>query len=165
MINHSTSEISVVQLLESHMASFGYDVVKVSLGKQYGKKQVLEIFLDKQDKAPLTIDDCAKASRKISEIFDATPPVRGEYILEVSSPGIERPLTKKEHFVRFVGKQCKITMKEMIDGQKRFRGVLKGVEEEDVILLASNVVSITGGEHLHRLPLALVQKASLVFTK
>ena len=82
----------------------------------------------------IEVDDCARISRAVSAVLDVEDPIGGEYTLEVSSPGIDRPLTRLKDFERYTGYEVRLETSEMIDGRKRFRGVLGGVEDGEVLL-------------------------------
>lgn len=101
----------------------GYDVVRVQLmeGK---RRSVLQVMIDRLDEALVTLDDCEKVSHHVSAVLDVEDPIRGEYNLEVSSPGIDRPLTRLRDFERYIGHEAKITTRMPVEGRKRFRGVL-----------------------------------------
>ncbi len=93
----------------------------------------LRIFIDKS--TGISVEDCAKVSSLVSKILDEEDFIHHSYTLEVSSPGIDRPLTKKEHFERFVGEKARITLKNPVEGRKNFTGLLLGVEKENTIML------------------------------
>jgi len=82
----------------------------------------------------IEIEDCAKISRAVSAVLDVEDPIAGEYVLEVSSPGIDRPLTRLKDFERAAGHEAKVETVEAIDGRRRFKGVLEGVEDDEVLL-------------------------------
>jgi ribosome maturation factor RimP len=109
------------------------------------------------DLSMLTVDDCAKVSRAVSKILDEKDPIAGEYTLEVSSPGIDRPLTKLEHFVRFAGFDAKIETLSAVDGRKRFKGKVVSVDENSVINFAMDGV-------IYAIPFDVVTKAKLILT-
>jgi len=105
----------------------------------------------------MAIEDCERLSREISALLDAADPIRGDYVLEVSSPGIDRPLTRPEDFARFAGRQARIVALQQIDGRKRFTGRLAGID-------AAGMIGIETLEGLVRIPFDLVDKAKLVLT-
>jgi len=109
----------------------GYELVRIRL--MSGKSTTLQIMADKPD-GGIEVDDCAKISTELSAIFDVEDPVAGEYALEVSSPGIDRPLTRLKDFDAWAGWEAKLETSELIDGQRRFKGTLQGVEEEEVLI-------------------------------
>jgi ribosome maturation factor RimP len=109
----------------------GFELVRLRL--MGGKRHVLQIMADRPD-GGIEVDDCAKISRAISAVLDVEDPISGEYVLEVSSPGIDRPLTREKDFERYSGYEAKLETAEMIDGRKRFKGVLQGVEDGEVLI-------------------------------
>ncbi len=125
-------EKQIQELIEAAMADLGFEVVRVMI--MGDRNKVLQIMLDRQDESALTIDDCALASREISALLDVEDPLDGAYHLEVSSPGIDRPLTRLKDFSRFAGEQAKIELKTKIDDRRRFSGTLKGVEDDNVLI-------------------------------
>jgi ribosome maturation factor RimP len=117
---------------------------------------VLQIMIERTDRRALSVDDCAEVSRTVSALLDVEELVSGSYTLEVSSPGIDRPLTRPEHFARFTGFEAKLETRFPLDGRKRFTGRLLGLEGERV--------RIATAEGEMALPLADVQRAKLVLT-
>lgn len=109
----------------------GYELVR--LRYMGGKKPTLQIMADKPD-GGIEVDDCAKISRELSAVLDVEDPIADEYALEVSSPGIDRPLTRLKDFEVWAGFEAKIETSELIDGRKRFRGVLQGVEGDEILI-------------------------------
>jgi ribosome maturation factor RimP len=111
----------------------GMEIVDVEFrpeGSRGGR--VLRLYLDKE--GGLSVDDLTRVSRRLSELLDAEDAVEGAYTLEVSSPGINRPLKKPEHFTRFVGKRIRVRTRDMIDGRRSFLGILAQVAGDSVIL-------------------------------
>jgi ribosome maturation factor RimP len=99
-----------------------------------GKQKTLQIMAERAD-GSMSVEDCAALSNALSDFFEAEPDaVEGDYLLEVSSPGIDRPLTRLTDFARWAGHEAKIETSTMIDGRKRFRGILKGLDGSDVVL-------------------------------
>ena len=127
-----------------------------------GDERTLQVMAERPDTRQLTIDDCADLSRRLSDMLDAlegTPadPIDGEYRLEVSSPGIDRPLTRRKDYTDWAGHEARITLAEKLDGQRTFKGDLAGIHGEDVaIRSAAGVVT--------SLPFASIVDAKLVFT-
>lgn len=105
----------------------GYEVVRVQISG--GQRSVLQIMAERADGAPMTVEDCADISRSVSALLDVEDPIREAYTLEVSSPGIDRPLTRLKDFERFAGFEARLESRMAIDGRKRFKGMLKGVED------------------------------------
>ena len=135
--------------------SMGYELVRVLLlGKQ---RLVLQVMAERKDRQAMTVDDCADISRALSAVLDVDDPIDAAYTLEVSSPGIDRPLTRRDDFVRFAGFEAKMELSRPLDDRKRFRGRLLGLDESGQVRLTDE-----NGEHL--LPLEDIQKAKLVLT-
>jgi ribosome maturation factor RimP len=109
----------------------GYELVRLRL--MGGRKPTLQIMAEKPE-GGIEVEDCAEISRQVSAVLDVEDPIEGEYTLEVSSPGIDRPLTRRRDFERWDGYEVRLETSEMIDGRKRFKGVLAGVEGEEVLL-------------------------------
>jgi len=119
-------------LLTPIIDDLGYEFV----GLEYSsnpKNRLLRVYIDKPESG-IDVDDCAEVSREISAVMDVEEPITGQYTLEVSSPGIERPLFTAAHFERFVGETAKIQMLAPIDGRRRFKGQIVAVEGDDVRL-------------------------------
>ena len=109
--------------------------MRVRLSGQRRKR--LQIMAERLSDGQMSVDDCARLSRALSPVFDLEDPIPGEFDLEVSSPGIDRPLMRIEDFERFIGHEAKLETAAMIDGRRRFKGVIAGVEG-DVIVLATD---------------------------
>ena len=110
----------------------GYELVEVEYGRQNGV-MILRVYVDKAS-GGITLDDCTAVSQLLSPVLDARDFIEGEYMLEVSSPGFERPLRKPEHFLRFAGEPVKVVTHATVGGRSRFSGVLRGYEEDLVLL-------------------------------
>ena len=143
------------ELVEPICEQMGYDLVRLQL--QGGNtRKVLQIMAERKDGKSMTVDDCAALSRSISPILDEKDPIEGNYTLEVSSPGIDRPLLKLADFERFKGFEAKVETASLICGRKRFSGRLQGVDGSDIVILFE-------GNDV-RIPYELVAKAKLVLT-
>ena len=141
-------------MLEPVIENLGYETVRImTIGQA---NPTLQIMIDRLDGLDITVEDCAKVSRALSEILDENDPISGQYNLEVSSPGLDRPLTKLEHFVRFAGNEVKIETSEMVDNRKRFKGVLNGVEDVNVLLTMEDVD--------YKIPYDAINKAKIILT-
>ena len=123
---------AIRQLLEPVVEDMGYELVMVEMTGSPSGGQVLRTYID----APggILLEDCEQVSRQVSAILDVEDPIKGEYTLEVSSPGIDRPLVKPEHFQRFQGNQVKVVMREARLGRRRFTGVLAEAGPECVVV-------------------------------
>lgn len=117
-----------------------------------GKQSLLRIFIEKE--AGVGVEDCENVSRQVSAVLDVEDPISGEYTLEVSSPGMDRPLFTLDHFTRFVGEHVSLRLRTAFDGRRNFSGKLTAVEDDEVILL------IDAEEYI--LPFELIDKAQVV---
>ncbi|WP_026287115.1 ribosome maturation factor RimP [Gilvimarinus chinensis] len=117
-----------------------------------GKPKVLRVYIDKAD--GVQVEDCAKVSRQLSSLMDVEDPISGEYTLEVSSPGMDRPLYTLEQFADYKGQVAAVKLRVPFDGRRKFKGVLQGVEDQDVVILVDNE------EYL--LPIESIEKANIV---
>jgi len=145
---------AVERLIAPSLTAAGYEIVRVAFVG--GPNGALQIMIERGDRRPLTVDDCAEVSRTVSALLDVEDAIAGPYTLEVSSPGIDRPLTRPEDFTRFAGFEAKLETRAPIDGRKRFRGRLLGLEGDRVR------IATLEGESL--LPLQELQRAKLVLT-
>ena len=121
----------MAEIITPVIEDMGYELVRVRL--MSGKSTTLQIMADKPD-GGIEVDDCAQISQAIGAVLDVEDPILDEYTLEVSSPGIDRPLTRLKDFEMFEGYEVKIETGEMIDGRRRFKGELAGVEEDEVLI-------------------------------
>lgn len=142
------------EMLEPMIENLGYEVVRIMTIGQV--RQTLQIMIERIDRTPINVEDCAKVSRAVSEILDEKDPIEDNYSLEVSSPGLDRPLTKLENFVRFNGNEAKIETSVPVEGRKRFKGKLLGVENNNV------KIEMDGIEYA--VPFEDIAKAKLVLT-
>ena len=117
--------------LEPELAEMGYELIEVEFG-QHGSKDILRLFIDRE--GGVTIDDCAAASRVVSALLDQSDFIDSRYTLEVSSPGVARPLRRPKDFVRFLGEPIKVKTVEPVEGRKRVSGVLAGFEDGLVLV-------------------------------
>jgi len=130
------------QLIETALADLGFECVRIRYTGGGGKsaRGQLQIMAEPTDLREMTVEDCATISRHLSAVLDVEDPIADAYQLEISSPGMDRPLTRLKDFSRFSGELVKITLKQMLEGQKRYRGRLVGVDDEGVI----HVETLTG---------------------
>ena len=143
------------ELIEPICEKMGYDLVRLQLSGGAARK-VLQIMAERKDRKAMTVDDCADLSRAISPVLDEKDPIEDNYTLEVSSPGIDRPLVKLDDFDRFKGFEAKVEALSLINGRKRFSGRLQGIDGSDVILLFE--------DDEVRIPFDQIAKAKLVLT-
>ncbi len=123
---------SIERLVGPSLEAMGYVVVRVRLFG--GKQRRLQIMAERTDSAAMTVDDCAALSRAISALLDVDDPIPGSYLLEVSSPGLDRPLVRREDFARFAGYEARIETVRPVAGRRRFRGTLCGLDGDNVRL-------------------------------
>jgi ribosome maturation factor RimP len=135
----------------------GYRLVRLRL--MGGKKKTLQIMAERPD-GRMDVEDCASLSRAVSEVLEAADPISEEYVLEVSSPGIDRPLTALEDFTRFARHEARIELHHGIDGRRRFKGMILGVEGNDVLIDVADEKET----HRMRLPYSDIVEAKLVLT-
>ncbi len=121
----------LLDLLDPVVEAQGFDLVRLRLMGGSATGRTLQIMAERPEDGDLGIDDCVRLSRAISEVMDAADPVSGEYRLEVSSPGIDRPLTRLKDFTANEGLEAKIELDRLADRRKRFKGVIAGVEDVD----------------------------------
>lgn len=119
-------------LIEPALETLGYEVVLVRLTGSL--RPALKITIDRLDHEGVGIEDCVSASREISAVLDVEDPIESAFTLEVSSPGLERPLTKKAHFERFSGSPVKVVTHDPFEGRKRFSGILTGLSGDAIIM-------------------------------
>jgi ribosome maturation factor RimP len=148
----------VADLIEPALQDRGYRLVRVAITGQEGK--TVQVMAERAD-GTMSIEDCEAVSREISPLLDVHDPVAGSYRLEVSSPGIDRPLVRPSDFEDWSGYEAKIELKEPIDGRKRFRGTLEGFEDGEV-RIAVDIDQV--GRTVLGLPVGLVGEAKLVLT-
>ena len=138
-------------LLEPSIERLGYELTDLEV-RLSGNGGLVRLTIDKPE--GIDLDDCEKVSHAASALLDVEDPVPGNYSLEVSSPGLDRKLTKAEHFQRFMGETLKVTMRFPIEGRRRFRGKLLSSDDENI------VVEVDGESH--SLPLSMIDTARLV---
>ena len=119
-------------LLMPLIADLGLELVGIEFSPGRGGS-LLRVYVDAPER-PVTIDDCERASREISALLDVNDPVAGRYTLEVSSPGLDRPLFTPAQFERFVGEEVKVNVNLPIDGRRRFHGTIKSVEADRITI-------------------------------
>jgi ribosome maturation factor RimP len=144
----------IAQAVEPSLEAMGYRLVRVVITG--GRRATLQIMAERLDDQPMTVDDCAQISRSVSALLDIADPIAGAYTLEISSPGIDRPLVRTEDYDRFSGFEARIEVTRPIDGRRRFRGRLLGT-------LAGSVRIVTERGEVS-LPLVDVVRAKLVLT-
>lgn len=142
--------------LEPLVTAQGFDLVRVLALSGAGRRLTIQVMAERPEGGML-VDDCARLSRTLSAALDAADPVKGEYVLEVSSPGIDRPLTRARDFERFAGEEVRIETADLVADRRRFKGRLLGLTDGDVVIACDD------GEF--RLALTNVAKAKLVMNE
>jgi ribosome maturation factor RimP len=154
MRGKTPEDLRLLELLDPVAEAIGYEIVRLRL--MGGGVRRLQIMAETPD-GHMLISDCTRLSRAISEVLDAADPIEGEYNLEVSTPGIDRPLTRLKDFERNVGYEARIELDRPVDGgRKRFKGVLAGVEDKDVL------IDLDGEDDTAQVPFAWMTEAKLV---
>ncbi|MGK8178502.1 ribosome maturation factor RimP [Pseudomonas aeruginosa] len=138
-------------LLAPVVEALGYECWGVEFISQ-GCHSVLRVYIDRPE--GILIDDCEAVSRQVSGILDVEDPISGEYTLEVSSPGMDRPLFTLEQFAKHAGEQVKIRLRSPYEGRRNYQGILRGVEEQDVVVLVD--------DHEYLLPIDSIDKANII---
>ena len=118
-------------IVEPTIRGLGFELVRLRL--MGGRRAVLQIMAERPE-GGIEVDDCARISLAVSAVLDVEDPIASEYVLEVSSPGIDRPLTRLKDFATWAGYEAKLETAEAIDGRRRFKGVLQGVEDGEVLV-------------------------------
>ncbi len=144
----------VERLVGPPIEGLGYELVRVRLTG--GGAPTLQIMAERKDRREMSVDDCAEISRLISAVLDVDDPFAGSYTLEVSSPGLDRPLVRAGDYERFAGCEVRVETHRPIDGRKRFRGRLVGRRGTDVVVAV--------GEVEHAIPFDDVLRGKLMLT-
>lgn len=142
----------VTELIDTTIQALGLQLWGVELLQQ-GRYSLLRIYIESED--GITIDDCEKVSRQVSALLDVEDPIAGEYTLEVSSPGVDRPLFSIEQYEQYVGSEVNLKLRRPLDGRRKFKGQIIKVSEDTVGL------SVDGTEY--DLEYAEIESASIVF--
>lgn len=145
---------NIINIIEPSLTALGYSIVQVKLAD--GKNKTLTIMAERLDGVMMSFDDCQAITNSSSAILDVEELISGAYNLEVCSPGIDRPLTKKDDYTRFKGNEIKAETIIAVGGRKRFRGILKGITDENV--------QISMPESSVEIPFSYIKTAKLVIT-
>lgn len=159
IIHETGIDARIAAIIEPVLEGIGYRLVRVRLSGQNGL--TLQVMAERPD-GTMTVDDCELVSRTISPVLDVEDPIDRAYHLEVSSPGIDRPLVRKSDFADWTGHVAKVETSAMLDGRKRFRGRLAGFDGESVVLEVDQPGY--GDEPIARIPLEMIAEARLVLT-
>ena len=156
-LSHTSEGLAAVveMLVRPSLADMGFEIVRILL-MSGGQRQKLQIMAERAD-GSLSIDDCAEISRTVSALLEVEDPIAGAYDLEVSSPGIDRPLTRLKDFDRYSGFEARVELRLGQDGQRRFRGRLQGLDGDTILLR-------DGEGRDWRLPFADLARAKLILT-
>ena len=146
------SDETLNALIEPVVIGLGYQLWGIEKVQQ-GRRVTLKIYIDA--KGGVTIEDCAKVSRQVSGLLDVEDPISGDYLLEVSSPGIDRRLFKPEHFDLCKGEKIQVILRQAFEGQRKWKGVLCGLDEGDAVLRVDDTQEIV-------LPLASIERARVL---
>jgi ribosome maturation factor RimP len=146
----------LLELLDPVAEAAGYDIVRLRL-MGGAERRNLQIMAERPD-ATMLVQDCTVLARAISEVLDAADPIRGEYTLEVSSPGIDRPLTRLADFETYEGYHARLELDRLVENRKRFKGRLAGVEGQSV------GIDLDGEDETALVPFAWISEAKLVIT-
>ena len=145
----------ITELIEPTLRDMGLELVRVLVSG--GQRPTLQIMVERGDQAPTTLDACAKVSHAVSALLDVADPLPGAYRLEVTSPGLDRPLVRRADYERFAGLEARLETELPIEGRRRFRGRLLGLAGGDQVRLA-----LPEGEM--SIPFDAIKKAKLVLT-
>ena len=146
----------LLELLDPVAEATGYEIVRLRLmGGEAGRR--LQVMAETPD-GEMVVEDCARLSRAISEVMDAADPIAGEYTLEVSSPGVDRPLTRLKDFANYEGHEARVELDRVAEGRKRFRGVLAGVEDDAI------GIDLEGEDSTAMVPFSWIVDAKLILT-
>jgi ribosome maturation factor RimP len=158
-VKETALEARIARIVEPVANDLGYSLVRVKTTQENGL--TLQIMAE-DGNGRFTITDCEALSKEISPVLDVEDPIDREYHLEVSSPGIDRPLVRARDFAAYVGHEAKIELSDLLDGRRRFRGTIKSVDDESVTVTLPDVPKDTDPDF--RLPLRLLAEAKLVMT-
>jgi len=158
-IKETGLEARIARIVEPVAIDLGYSLVRVKITQENG--MTLQIMAEDAN-GRFTIADCERLSKDLSPVLDVEDPIDREYHLEVSSPGIDRPLVRARDFRTYIGHEVKVELTDLLDGRKRFRGFIEGVDDEAVTIKLPDAPKDTDPNH--RLPLVLLAEAKLVMT-
>lgn len=157
LIAKTSTDRRLAEIITPVIEDMGYELVRIRF--QGGKTKTVQIMADKPD-GGIEVDDCAQISTAVSATLDVEDPIEDAYDLEVSSPGIDRPLTRLKDFQVWKGYEAKLETADLIDGRKRFRGTLQGVEDDEVLI----EIDLDGEDVVVGLDFEWLSEAKLVLT-
>jgi ribosome maturation factor RimP len=149
-------ESEIERLVAPALDAMGFTLVRVKVTGLGGERRTLQIMAERGSDGGITVDDCAAISRAVSALLDVEDPIHGHYTLEVSSPGLDRPLVHERDFERFAGFEARVETRQPIDGRRRFRGQLAGIS-------GGKVCIVLGADKVH-IPFTEISAAKLVLT-
>lgn len=149
--NLSGKTVKIEELIRPGVEALGYELWGVDY-QSHGRHTMLRVYIDSEK--GIGVDDCAKVSHQISGVLDVEDPIAGEYNLEVSSPGMDRPLYTPEQYIQYVGNDINVRLRVAFEGRRKFLGRLMGIEDGDVVLMME--------EHEYLLPFDQIDKANVV---
>jgi ribosome maturation factor RimP len=144
----ATKEQQITDMLETTIEALGFDLWGVEYLSQ-GRHSLVRIYIDAQK--GISVDDCAAVSVQVGSVFDVEDPISGEYTLEVSSPGMDRLLFRLDQYPGYIGEKVELRLRSAFEGRRKFKGILKGVEGDDVVILVD--------DHEYLLPHSAIEKA------
>lgn len=139
-----------MEMISPPVQSMGYELLGVELN--VGRVSTLRVYIDSEQ--GITVDDCVEVSRQVGSVLDVEDPISMAYNLEVSSPGLDRPLFTPEHYRRFIGKEVQLILRQSMQRRRKWRGIIQNVDEETVSLMVE--------DNIHNFVLNNIQKANLV---
>ena len=140
-------------IIAPSLQDMGFEIIRIRFSGQ--KRMTLQIMVDRMDELPINVDECAEISHVVSALLDVDDPIQTAYRLEISSPGLDRPLTRPKDFITWQGFNARITLKWMQDGQKRFRGMIVNYVNDKLLLGQENGIEV-------ELPFAQIEEAKLL---
>jgi ribosome maturation factor RimP len=158
MRGKTAEDLKLLEMLDPVAEAVGYEIVRIRLMGGERNQRRLQIMAERPSDGDMNVEDCARLSRAVSEVLDAADPISGEYLLEVSSPGVDRPLTRLKDFETYEGYEARLELDRLAEGRKRFRGVLAGVEDGQV------AIDLEGEEETALVPFGWVVEAKLILT-
>jgi ribosome maturation factor RimP len=157
MRGKTAEDQGLLELRDPVAEAAGYEIVRLRLmGGDHQRR--LQVMAERPQDGDMNVEDCARLSRAISEIMDAADPLAGEYTLEVSSPGVDRPLTRLKDFAVYEGYEARLELDRVAEGRKRFKGMLAGVEDDAV------AIDLEGEEETAIIPFSWIVEAKLILT-
>jgi len=156
----TTEDRKLIEIFDPIAETLGLNIVRVRLmgSNKPGGARRLQVMAERKSDGDINVNQCARLSRAISAYMDENDPISGEYILEVSSPGIDRPLTRLVDFETYEGYEARLELDRLAEGRKRFRGVLAGIEDDHV------AINLDDDEDTAMIPFAWIIDAKLVLT-